>query len=212
MSRVRFAILDLDGVILKVRSSWQLLHRRIGTENLARVHREAAWRGIIDYAEWALADVFLWLGSPKGWTRCTITELYPGAIMLLKLLRRSGVTTVILSGGLDIACPVLKPYVDMYISNKILYENGVIAGVRVQVNSKQTYADFLERALRLDWSKTLAVGDSIIDVPILERAEYSIAFNPADEEVTKAAKIVVYSESLYPVIKIVSTLLQKGKA
>ena len=132
--------------------------------------------------------------------------------MLLKLLRRSGVTTVILSGGLDIACPVLKPYVDMYISNKILYENGVIAGVRVQVNSKQTYADFLERALRLDWSKTLAVGDSIIDVPILERAEYSIAFNPADEEVTKAAKIVVYSESLYPVIKIVSTLLQKGKA
>jgi len=206
--RIKFAILDLDGVILRTRSSWQLLHRRIGTENIACVHREAAWRGLIDYAEWALIDVFLWMGSPRGWARCSYLDLTPGAVRLLKLLYRYKVITVILSGGLDIACPLLKHYVDLYISNRLVFENGVVTSVRVHVNSKQTYADFLERLLRVDWSKTLAIGDSIIDVPVLKRAEYSIAFNPADEEITKVAKIVVYSNSLDPVVDIVSRLLQ----
>ncbi len=207
MTKLKFAILDLDGVILRSRSSWQLLHKRIGTEKLSQIHREAAWRGIIDYAEWALVDAFLWLNTPRGWTRCTYTDLYPGAIKLLRLLYKHGVFIVILSGGLDIACPLLKPYVDLYISNRLVYENGVVAGVRVQVDSKYTYVNFLERSLKLDWSRTLAIGDSIIDVPVLERAEFSIAFNPADEEVTRVAKIVVYSESLDPVVEIVNSIL-----
>jgi len=206
-SPIKYAILDLDGVLLKPRSSWQYLHRRLGTERLAEVHRRAAKLKLIDYAEWALVDVFLWVNTPRRWTRYTLYDLTPGALELLRLLRKHKVVTVVLSGGLDIAYELLRDYVDLYISNVLVYQDGVVVGVRVYVDSKQTYADLLERTLRIDWSRTLAIGDSAMDIPVLQRASYSIAFNPDDEEVTRVAKIVVYSDSLYPVVDIVRKLL-----
>jgi len=62
--RYRAVILDVDGVITPFRSAWQRLHAVLGTD--AQLNRELYKLGAIDYYEWALYDVLLWRGIPRG--------------------------------------------------------------------------------------------------------------------------------------------------
>jgi phosphoserine phosphatase len=199
--------LDIDGVLFRHRSSWQFVHERLGTKKLAEVHRQAAFRGLIDYRDWAFVDVFLWRGSTKRQILPTFQDLMPGALELLELLYRDRVWVILLSGGLDITYTFFKHFVDLYISNKLIFSGNSLETVMVNVDSKRTFVNFLERCLNIDWSRTLAIGDGIIDLPVLERAEYSIAFNPDSVELTKVAKIVIYASTLHPVVHVVRKLL-----
>ncbi len=208
MGRVKFALLDVDGVILRHRSCWQLIHAKLNTLHIAQIHRKVAVEyHAITYRDWAFVDVFLWRGAKRDDIRVRETELTPGAIDLLRLLWRRGVRIIVISGGLELVYELVRDYVDLYISNSLIYRDGRVWSVDVRVSTKETIIKFLERALPIDWDRCLAIGDSAIDVPMLARARYSIAFNPADEEVTKMAKIVVYSQDMSPVIKIVERLL-----
>lgn len=208
MAKIKFALLDVDGVILRHKSCWQLIHSKLGTTRIAQVHRKIAveYRAIT-YRDWALVDVFLWRGAGKDSIRVRESELTPGAIDLLKLLWRKGVYIIVISGGLELVYELIRDYVDLYVSNRLVYRNGKVWSVEVRVSTKEDVIKFLEKALPIDWNKCLAIGDSVIDVPMLMRARYSIAFNPADDEVTKVAKIVVYSQDMGPVIELLERLL-----
>ncbi|NPA69975.1 MAG: HAD-IB family phosphatase [Crenarchaeota archaeon] len=207
---IRYAILDVDGVIIKHKSSWQYIHSLLGTQKIASIHREAALeRKIIDYRDWAFVDVFLWRGSYKCDLYLSSDDLVPGAIELLRLLNRNRVKIFMVSGGLELAYELVRDYVDLYISNRLIYKNGRVFSVRVNVCSKDCIINVFERAFNIDWDRTLAIGDGSIDLPFISRARYSIAYNPVDDDVAKIAKFVVYGRDMYPVLSIVECLLDK---
>jgi len=207
---IRYAILDVDGVVIRHRSSWQYIHSVLGTRDIANIHREAALeKGLIDYRDWAFVDAFLWRNSYRGDISLTYDDLVPGVLDLLRLLRKHRVMVIMVSGGLELAYDLVRDYVDLYISNRLVYKDGRVFSVKVNVCSKDCIIDVLERAFNIDWDRTVAIGDGSIDMPFISRAGYSIAFNPVEEDVAKVARFVVYSGDMYPVISIVRCLLDK---
>ncbi len=207
-SSLRFAFFDVDGVILRHRSSWQLIHSRLGTVDIAKVHRALAVEYCaLTYRDWAFVDVFLWRGQDRNSIKLREEDFTPGIFELLKYLNSHGVYIIVISGGLELVYEYIRDYVDLFVSNSLIYVDNKIFSVNVHVSTKEDIVQFLERFLKIDWSKSLAVGDSVIDVPMLRRARYSIAYNPADAEVTKYARFVVYGSDMYPVLQIVKTLL-----
>ncbi|GAB6947605.1 HAD family phosphatase [Vulcanisaeta sp. JCM 16161] len=205
---IRAAILDVDGVLTYFRSAWQHLHRVLGTDDWASVNREAYKAGLINYRDWALVDALLWMGVPRTWIEVPIT-LRRGALELLKLLRDSDVLVIAVSGGLNYTGIPIRGYVNYFISNELVFnEDGSLISVRVNVENKDI-VDELVNELGLDWDYVMAIGDSDMDLPMLRRARYSIAYNPVNEEVANTARIIVNSDTLYPIIDIVRAILIK---
>ncbi|NPB00899.1 MAG: HAD-IB family phosphatase [Crenarchaeota archaeon] len=207
---VRYAILDVDGVIIKHKSSWQYVHSVLGTQQVASIHRDAALnKKIIDYRDWAFVDAFLWRGAYRYDISLTYEDLVPGALDLLKLLNKHRVRVFMISGGLELAYELVRDYVDLYISNRLVYKNDRVFSVRVNVCSKDCIVNIFEKAFNIDWDSVLAIGDGSIDLPFISRARYSIAYNPVDDDVARVAKFVIYSRDMYPVVDIVECLLDK---
>lgn len=203
---IKFAVFDIDGVLTPFKSSWQYLHKLLGTSYWALFHRKCHESKLIDYIDWAFVDTFLWYGIPKKWTKPR-KVLREGAIELLKLLREHNVKIFLISGGIDLVGDILSKYVDEYIINEIIYKNNVVHSVKVLVKSKEEIVNEIERRYNIDWNKTLGVGDDMIDLPFLKRSYYSIAFNPENLEICKYVRYVIFSTSLKPVIQLVKNLL-----
>jgi len=74
--------------------------------------------------------------------------------------------------------------------NDLVYRDGAVYTVAVSVSdrNKDEIAGQILSLLGLDWGEAVAVGDGEADLPMLKKAGYPIAFNPATEEVARAAK------------------------
>ncbi len=203
---IKAAILDVDGVLTYFRSAWQHLHRVLGTDEWAMVNRDAYKAGLINYRDWALVDTLLWMGVPRSWVEVPVT-LRRGALELLRLLRENDVIIIAVSGGLNYTGVPIRDYTNYFISNELVFdEDGSLLTVKVNVESKDVINGLMGE-LGIGWDYVMAVGDSDMDLPILRRARYSIAYNPIDEEVANAARIVVNSNTLYPLIDIARAIL-----
>ncbi len=207
---IRAAILDVDGVLTYFRSAWQHLHRVLGTDEWASVNRDAYKAGgLINYRDWALVDALLWMDVPRTWTEVPITLRRGGALELLRFLRDNNVLIIAVSGGLNYTGIPIRDYVNYFISNELVFDdNGSLISVRVNVENKDIVNELVSE-LGLDWDYVMAVGDSDMDLPMLKRARYSIAYNPVNDEVANAARIVINSDTLYPLIDIVRAILGK---
>ncbi|OYT26584.1 MAG: haloacid dehalogenase [Thermoprotei archaeon ex4572_64] len=200
---LQYALIDFDGVLTYTKSAWAYVHKLLNLEDLAKMHKEAYSRGLIDYKDWAFIDVMLWHRLSKKILNLK-PYLRPGALELLKFLRDKKLDIIIITGGLDYNRELVDKYVNYYISNNLVYNFNEIFSVEVNVSSKE---HIIEEVLSLDWSKILAIGDGEMDIPVLRKAKLSIAYNPTCIEVSNAASIVIYSKTLYPVIKVLNKLL-----
>ncbi|WP_054842769.1 HAD-IB family phosphatase [Vulcanisaeta distributa] len=205
---IRAAILDVDGVLTYFRSAWQHLHRVLGTDDWASINREAYKAGLINYRDWALVDALLWMDVPRTWIEVPPVTLRRGALELLKFLRDNDVLVIAVSGGLNYTgIPPIRDYVNYFVSNELIFdEDGSLISVKVNVENKDIVHELINE-LGLDWDYVMAVGDSDMDLPMLRRARYSIAYNPVSEEVANVARIVVNSDTLYPIIDIARAIL-----
>ncbi len=203
---IRAAVLDVDGVLTYFRSAWQHLHKILGTDNWALINRDAYRSGLINYRDWALTDALLWTGVPRTWIEIPVT-LRKGAYDLLRFLRDNGVRVITVSGGLNYTGIPIRNYVDYFISNELIFdENNTLLSVRVNVENKD-FINELITGMGISWDEVMAVGDSDMDIPILKRARYSIAYNPVSEEVASMVRIVINSDTLYPLIDIAKVVL-----
>ncbi|ADN50128.1 HAD family hydrolase [Vulcanisaeta distributa] len=205
---IKAAILDVDGVLTYFRSAWQHLHKVLGTDEWASVNRDAYKAGLINYRDWALVDALLWMDVPRTWVEVPIT-LRRGTLELLRFLRDNNVLVIAVSGGLNYTGIPIRDYVNYFISNELVYdENGSLVSVRVNVENKDIVNELVSE-LGLDWDYVMAVGDSDMDLPMLRKARYSIAYNPVNDEVANAARIVINSDTLYPLIDIARAILSR---
>ncbi|MFZ8808320.1 MAG: HAD family hydrolase [Pyrobaculum sp.] len=205
--RYRAVILDVDGVITPFRSAWQRLHAVLGTD--AQLNRELYKLGAIDYYEWALYDVLLWRGIPRGIVEARF-QTRRGLDALCRALHGAGVYAVALSAGLGYTRRISHCF-HFYVVNDLVYRDGAVYTVAVSVSdrNKDKIAGQILSLLDLDWGEAVAVGDGEADLPMLKKAGYPIAFNPATEEVARAAKAVIRAETLHPLAKYLKALLRQ---
>ncbi len=203
-------IFDMDGVLIDVNSSWAWVHEYFGIDNQESV--EAYKKGHIDDHEFIKRDINLWKKQKNDISRNDIAEILKKAPVMkgfqeciLKLSK--DYKLAIISGGLKpLAKHIGREYFDKIMANDVVEKDGVLTGdanIEVGLNEKGKVFDELLDVLDVDKRKTAAVGNSQIDIPMLDKASKGIAFNPEDEKVKECADVVIEEKDLELLLSII---------
>ncbi len=207
MKKPRLVVFDVDGTLIRIVSSWQFLHEKLGTWDKGRQHAEQFFRGAINYEDWARLDASLWTGLElqkiqQMFDGLSYTE---GAKEVVATLRRKGLKVILLSAGLSLVTKKVEREVnaDDAIANELKVENGLVTGdvrVHVSVNNKDKVLQRILRKLDLKMEECAAVGDDETLIPLFKRVGLSIAFNSRSEIVKNEADFVVEGGDLRRVL------------
>ncbi|MEM3833106.1 MAG: HAD-IB family phosphatase [Thermoprotei archaeon] len=209
----RCVVFDVDGVLTKIESVWQYVHERLNTWDKARINMELYFSKKITYEEWAYLDAFLW----KGISYDKFMEIFDsipvndGFEETLSRIKSLGLKIIAISGGLMPLLERLNRIVrfdDMY-ATELIFENGIFTGkvvVHVKYDNKDLVLLNACKKYGISTRECIVVGDSKIDIPMFAISGYSIAFNPKNQEVVKAANKVINSESLTPIADTIEEL------
>jgi len=200
--RIRLVALDVDGVVVPIRSSWGYLHERLGVAEEAE--RGYRWfrEGRIGYWEWMYHDTMLWLEARPGLTRWDLEELFEPveptaeAREAVRLLRGAGLEVALVSGGVDVlvskAARVLG--VRLWVSPRLAFDpwGRLVPGGDpvLEADRKDRAVLWLARRLGLSMRQVAFVGDSVWDLRGMREACLAVAVNPADREVAEEADYV----------------------
>jgi phosphoserine phosphatase len=209
-SVLRFVAFDMDGTLVDVVSSWGAVHDHFGESNAEGLRQ--FMNNEIDDEAFVRSDVKIWWKHRPDLTVEDLEEilaplpLMPGAHELVDGLRHRGVTTAIVSGGLDVlAHRVARELkIDIALANGLRVDpGGRLTGegiIRVPVQRKEEVLAALQGQLGVTPSESAAVGNSEIDVGLFRRCRVGIAFLPADSKVRSAASAVVEEKNLARVL------------
>lgn len=207
MAELRLAVFDVDGTLLKVRSSWQYLHEALGTWDKGKQYAEQFSQGLIDYKEWAELDAFLWRGQPVEEVKRIIGGMpyTVGAEEVITALRKGGFRVVLLSAGLSLVTERIEREigVDYALANDIVVEDGVLTGdvkVNVPLDGKLGALQRIAGQFGVKLEECVAVGDDESLVPVLEHVGLGIAFNPWDERLERLARVIIKNGDLRHVL------------
>ncbi|MGB9728438.1 MAG: HAD-IB family phosphatase [Thermoprotei archaeon] len=209
---------DVDGVLTKVESAWQYVHEKLNTWDKARVNMELYFNKMITYEEWAYLDALLWKGVSYNkfmeiFDSIPINDGFEKALSRIKSL---GLKIIAISGGLMPLLERLNKIVrfdDMY-ATELIFENGIFTGkviVHVKYGNKDMVLLNACKKHGFSTKECIVVGDSEIDIPMFAISGYSIAFNPKNQKVAKAANKVINSESLNPIADIIEELVSYSR-
>ena len=198
---------DMDGTLTDRISSWEWVHRHFGVDN--KTSWEAFLRGEIDDLEFMRRDIALW--KAKGGARISLERirralhdipLVPGARELVEALHARGTRTIIVTGGLDVlaerVCEELG--IHQHVGNGLCVdEHGYLLAdgvLRVPVNDKGKPVRRILDELGVEALDAAAIGNSGQDARMFEQCGFGVAFDPLDDEVRKAADVVIEEKDL----------------
>jgi phosphoserine phosphatase len=180
----RLVVMDLDSTLVQAEAIDELA-RLAHCEEAVRAITARAMNGEMDFAEALRRRVALLRGL--GLTQLeTVAERLPlteGAETLIRILKRLGYRTAIISGGFEFFCERVRRRlgIDTAHANRLEIEDGrltgrvldpIIDGARKAVLMEEIAR---REGLRLD--QVIAVGDGANDLPMLRAAGLGIAFN-----------------------------------
>ncbi|MAQ15744.1 MAG: phosphoserine phosphatase SerB [Sandaracinus sp.] len=180
----RMVVFDMDSTLIRMEV----------IDELARVHgvvdrvseiTARAMAGELDYEASLKERVKLLEGMPYAdvlqlAANLPITE---GVPRMLRVLKKLGYKTAVLSGGFTFAANALKEQLglDYAYANVLEVEDGKLTGrVKEPIVTPQRKADLLDAIAQregIDLEQTIAVGDGANDMGMLERAGLGIAFH-----------------------------------
>ena len=207
MKKPKLVVFDVDGTLVKIASSWQFLHEKLGTWDAGKQHAEQFFRGAITYGDWAKLDASLWTGLKLQ----RIQQIFDclsytdGAKEVIATLRRKGLKVILLSAGLTLVTKKVEKEVnaDDAIANELKVKNGLVTGgvrVHVSVNNKDKVLEHILKKFDLTMEECAAVGDDETLIPLFEKVGLSIAFNSHSEIVKNKADFVVEGNDLRRVL------------
>jgi len=175
---------DLEGTLVKSKSSWVELHKRFGTWDKGKEYAERFFKGEFDYQTWADLDASLWRGRKRGeileWAKSV--EYMEGVEELFKFLRENNFKIAIISGGLMCLAKRVGEELnaDYVFANELIFdEEGRITGKVIARVDFQNKGEILAKLKeKLNPSLTIAVGDGHNDIAMFKVADVSIAVNP----------------------------------
>ena len=202
---------DMDGVLVDHASSWTWVHEHFKIDNEASL--VAYIEGRIDDREFMRRDISKWLSIRDDLCLRDIDEILrpvpviPGIKETIAALRSRGVRCVIVSGGLDMAARRIAEEngFDDHIANSLACdESGRLTGegvLRVELTNKRLALERFQQKYGVPAERTVAIGNSFVDVSMFSASGLSIAFNPIDEVVEKSADVVLRSKDLRDVLR-----------
>jgi len=208
---LRLAAFDMDGTLVDVASSWGAVHAHFGEQNADGLRRFLADE--IDDEEFICSDIAIWRRHLPELSLDDLeailegVPLMPGAASLFDGLRAQGVTTAIVSGGIDLlARRVARELrIDVALANGFrVTSSGRLTGegiVRVPIHGKEQVLAALQRQLGVTPEETASVGNSEIDVGLFRRSRLGVAFLPEDEAVRLRADRVIAERDLGRVLE-----------
>ncbi len=206
MKNLELIVFDMDGVLTDTISSWKYIHDYFNTSNERSV--DEYLKGNIDDSEFIRRDAALWIENGKPIKKEKLIQilsnipLVTGASECIENLKKRRIKTAIISAGLDILAEDVgqKLGIDYVYSNGIKSDkNGRLTGksiLQVRLMYKDQTVKRLARKLDISFNNIAAVGNSCFDIPMFEISGLSIAFNPGDDCVRKAADIVIEGKDL----------------
>jgi phosphoserine phosphatase len=201
---------DLEGTLVKSKSSWVELHKKFGTWDKGREYAERFFAGEFDYATWARLDASLWKGRTKEeimeWANSV--EYFEGVEELFRFLRERNFKIAIISGGLKCLAERVgrELKADFVYANELVFdEKGKITGeVLPWVDFRNKGDILLELKEKLRPKLTIAVGDGHNDIAMFKVADVSIAINPHE-----GVKGDYLARDLYEVMEIIEKILKE---
>jgi len=207
VERLRLVVFDVDGTLTKVASSWQFLHKKLGTWDKGRQYAEQFFKGAITYEDWARLDASLWAGLKLETVQKMVDSLpyTDGTREVITTLRRGGLKVILISAGLSLVTERIKREmgVDDSLANDLKVRNGFLTGqveVKVSVDNKDRVLDSMLGKFDFGMDECAAVGDDETLIPLFEKVGISIAFNPRSWVVEEQADIVVKGDDLREVL------------
>ncbi|MBF5045063.1 phosphoserine phosphatase SerB [Aggregicoccus sp. 17bor-14] len=179
----RMVVMDMDSTLIRIEVIDELARAHGVYEQVSRI-TERAMHGEMDYDESLRQRVALLAGLEVGVLEQLAAQLplTEGAETLVRVLKRLGYRTAVISGGFSVAAEALQRRlgIDFAFSNVLEAKDGKLTGRTVGpiVNARRK-AELLEKlaaeqGLLLD--QVIAVGDGANDLLMLQRAGLGIAF------------------------------------
>jgi phosphoserine phosphatase len=177
---------DFDGTLADSEMLDRLAARAGVGDEVAEI-TERAMRGELSYAESLRERASLVGGLPES----AATDVYEsvrlrdGAGDVLRALRESGVSVVVLTGGfgpgVEAALDAAGVSVDRVVANELPVADGELTGEAGGPLVEGTKDDALREvceAFGEDVADAVAVGDGANDVPMLDAAGFAVGFDP----------------------------------
>ncbi|MDY6958524.1 MAG: HAD family phosphatase [Halobacteriota archaeon] len=202
---MKLVVYDLEGVLVDHRSIWIDISEITGTSETNMIHRERYIYGEITYKEWSDIVVGSWDGFAveKIDDLVKSTPIMKGARETIERFRdcdfKQGIISNSISLLTDSVGELLGIDSDYITANELLVECGVLTG---SISSYHGWGDKVKtlrryaKSLEIPMKDTIAVGDDINDIEMIEESGLGIAFNPKSTLLEEAADVVIREKDL----------------
>ena len=196
MSKIKLVVFDMDGTLLQARSCWAQIHDHFGTDNsdMLKLYVENK----ISDQEFVRADINTWeeksnVKVDEKYVNSILDKIEPidGAEELVAGLHNNGIETIFLTGGIQFLADkwakqwnMKKPLANDLIDGE---DGHLMVNVRASGHAKGPVMDQLLKKMKLSKENVAAVGDTVVDLPMFERAGLSIAVNTEQKNVFENA-------------------------
>lgn len=180
----RLVVFDMDSTLIQAEVVDELAKHTRHADEVIDITRRAM-EGEIDFQEALIRRT----GYLKGLTHEDLEavsrriEFTPGAHKLIRILKRLGYKTAVISGGYTYFTEWAKNELglDFSYGNQLDIENGVLTGqlqgLIVDAARKADLLDMLAQLNNIPLDQVIAVGDGANDLHMLKKAGLGIAFN-----------------------------------
>jgi glucosyl-3-phosphoglycerate synthase len=203
----RLALFDMDGTLLNGRFIIELARRTGREEKLAKYLDRHDLTP--EYRTKRIARVFKGVPMETFVATARAIPLVPGAVEAVVGLRKLGYRVGIVTDSYHLVAEVARRrvFADFAISNVVEFSKGKSTGdvtlAPTMRSNKINALRFLTKRMGVSAKQILGVGDGINDIGMLRAAGISVAFQPKNERVRRAAQYVI-NGSLDELLKIVA--------
>lgn len=211
--KYKMIVFDMDGVLVKESSSWQILHKYFGVD--ATSNFLAYLEGKINYEEFMYKDTLLWVkarGRPIH--RSEIENILLNAKIsekadyAIRKLKNYGLKTMILTSGISILASYVARIlnIDYYFANELVFNDQgyLIPGgiANVPLLDKDKILKIIVKRMGYSLDEIVYVGDSIFDIPVFMIVKASIAYT-CDLNIARRASENVYCGDLENLVSLI---------
>lgn len=197
---IKLVVSDMDSTLITIECIDEIAAQAGLKDKVAHI-TERAMRGELDFEQSLRSRVALLAGLPENALQTvydTALRLTNGAEYLLNECHQHGVKFVLVSGGFTFFTDKLKAHLNFSdaFANVLESKNGVLTGrVMGRVIDAQAKADILQQFHQQTGGYAVAIGDGANDIPMLQKADFGIAFH-AKTTARAAAKLCINHNDL----------------